>query len=327
MPSRIEDYAVIGNCETLALIGRDGSIDSLCLPRFDSPARFAALLGEPKHGRWLIAPATDDARVTRRYLGDTLVLETVFRTANGAACLIDFMARREGACDVVRLVRGLQGDVAMRMELIARFDYGAIVPWVSRQEDGRLRFVAGPDRLLLDTNVGTRGEDFRTLAEFTVSAGQETSFVLNWSPSFASAPPALRAADALGQVQAFWSNWVTAHDQGRRLRLGNRAGQREGRQVRGAGFDRRTAAESPTRQDPDPEARLPGRRHGDGGEFELDLRRRGGARHDAGERGRKARRKTARPHRRPFDTRSRAEQVPDRADRRAEKAVRQDRLE
>src|SRR5271167_4090559 len=110
MPSRIEDYAVIGNCETLALIGRDGSIDWLCLPRFDSPACFAALLGEPKHGRWLIAPANGDARVTRRYCGDTLILETVFRTASGAACLIDFMARREGACDIVRLVRGLQGD-------------------------------------------------------------------------------------------------------------------------------------------------------------------------------------------------------------------------
>jgi len=112
MPSRIEDYAVIGNCETLALIGRDGSIDWLCLPRFDSPACFAALLGEPKHGRWLLAPASGDARATRRYCDDTLVLETVFRTASGAACLIDFMARREGACDIVRLVRGLQGDVA-----------------------------------------------------------------------------------------------------------------------------------------------------------------------------------------------------------------------
>ncbi len=211
MPSRIEDYAVIGNCESLALIGRDGSIDWLCLPRFDSSACFAALLGEPKHGRWLIGPAGGDARATRRYCGDTLVLETVFRTASGAACLIDFMARREGATDIVRLVRGLQGDVAMRMELIARFDYGSIVPWASRQEDGRLRFIAGPDRLLLDTNVKTRGEDFRTLAEFTVSAGQEASFVLNWSPSFTPAPAPLRAADALEQVQTFWSDWAAAH--------------------------------------------------------------------------------------------------------------------
>jgi GH15 family glucan-1,4-alpha-glucosidase len=212
MSSRIEDYAVIGNCETLALIGRDGSVDWLCLPRFDSPACFAALLGEPKHGRWLIAPTSSDVRVTRRYCGDTLVLETVFRTASGAAaCVIDFMARRDGACDIVRVVRGLQGDVAMRMELVARFDYGSIVPWVSRQEDGRLRFVAGPDRLLLDTNVATRGEDFRTLAEFTVSAGQETSFILNWSPSFTPAPPPLRGADALRQVHGFWSDWAAAH--------------------------------------------------------------------------------------------------------------------
>jgi GH15 family glucan-1,4-alpha-glucosidase len=211
MSSRIEDYAVIGNCETLALIGRGGSIDWLCLPRFDSPACFAALLGEPKHGRWLIAAASNEARVTRQYCGDTLILETVFRTASGAACLIDFMARREGACEIIRLVRGLQGDVPMRMELITRFDYGSIVPWVSRQNDGRLRFIAGPDRLLLDTNVATRGEDFRTVAEFSVSAGQEASFVLNWSPSFTPPPPALKGADALQQVQAFWSNWATAH--------------------------------------------------------------------------------------------------------------------
>ena len=211
MPSRIEDYAVIGNCELLALVGRDGSIDWLCLPRFDSPACFAALLGEPKHGRWLIAPADGEARVTRRYCGDTLVLETVFRTASGAACLTDFMARREGACDIVRLVRGLQGNVALRMELVARFDYGSIVPWASRQEDGRLQFIAGPDRLLLDTNVATRGENFRTLADFTVSAGQGASFVLNWSPSFTPPPPPLRGADALQQVQSFWSDWAAAH--------------------------------------------------------------------------------------------------------------------
>src|SRR5271167_2283326 len=121
MPSRIEDYAVIGNCETLALVGRDGSIDWLCLPRYDSAACFAALLGEPKHGRWLIAPAADDVRVSRRYCGDTLVLETVFRTASGAVSLVDFMSRRDGASDLVRLVRGLQGEVAMRMELVARF--------------------------------------------------------------------------------------------------------------------------------------------------------------------------------------------------------------
>ena len=201
---------MIGNCESLGLIGRDGSLDWLCLPRFDSPACFAALLGEPKNGRWLIGPVSDEVRVTRRYCGDTLVLETVFRTASGSASLTDFMTRREGACDVVRLVRGLQGDVAMRMELIARFDYGSIVPWVSRQEDGRLRLVAGPHRLLLDTNVKSRGEDLRTLAEFTVSAGQEASFVLNWSPSYTPAPAPLKAAEALKRIKGVWAEWASA---------------------------------------------------------------------------------------------------------------------
>ncbi len=210
MSNRIEDYAVIGNCETLALVGRDGSIDWLCLPRYDSAACFAALLGEPKHGRWLIAPAADDVRVSRRYCGDTLVLETVFRTASGAVSLVDFMSRRDGASDLVRLVRGLQGEVAMRMELVARFDYGAAVPWVSRQEDGRLQFIAGPDRLLLDAAIATGGEDFRTLAEFTVAAGREASFVLSWSPSFRAPPERLGAADALRQVESFWSGWAAA---------------------------------------------------------------------------------------------------------------------
>jgi Trehalase-like, N-terminal/Glycosyl hydrolases family 15 len=211
MSSRIEDYAVIGNCETLGLVGRDGSMDWLCLPRFDSPACFAALLGEPKNGRWLIGPASDEVQATRRYCGDTLILETVFRTASGSASLTDFMARRKGACDIVRIVRGLQGAVSMRMELIARFDYGSVVPWVSRQEDGRLRFVAGPHRLLLDTNVKTRGEDLRTVAELTVSAGQEASFVLNWSPSYTPAPAPLKAADALKHVKDFWSDWVRSY--------------------------------------------------------------------------------------------------------------------
>src|SRR5271169_5733133 len=166
MPLPIENYALIGDCHTAALVGNNGSIDWLCLPRFDSAACFAALLGEPKHGRWLIAPPMEEARVTRRYRGDTLILETVFRTENGAVCLIDFMHLRDGASDLVRLVLGLQGEVSMRMELVVRFDYGSVIPWVSKQEDGRLQFIAGPDRLLLDTSVSTRGEDFRTLAEF-----------------------------------------------------------------------------------------------------------------------------------------------------------------
>jgi GH15 family glucan-1,4-alpha-glucosidase len=209
MPSRIEDYAVIGNCETLALVGRDGSIDWLCLPRFDSSACFSALLGESKHGRWLIAPAANDVRVTRRYCGDTLILETVFRTGEGAVSVTDFMFRRDGASDLVRLIRGLQGEVAMRMELVVRFDYGSVIPWVSQQEDGRVQFTAGPDRLLLDTKVATRGEDFRTLSEFTIGTGQETSFMLTWAPSFRPAPaPLASAGEALRSVESLWSGWA-----------------------------------------------------------------------------------------------------------------------
>jgi GH15 family glucan-1,4-alpha-glucosidase len=211
MPNRIEDYAVIGNCETVALVGRDGSIDWLSLPRFDSAACFSALLGEPKHGRWLIAPAEKDFGATRRYRDDTLILETMFRTEHGAACLIDFMTRRDGSSELVRLVRGLEGEVAMRMELIARFDYGAVTPWVTRQDDGRLLFIAGPERLLLDTAAPTRGEDFRTLSEFSVGAGQEVSFVLNWSPSFRSPPAPLQAAETLKRVESSWSDWVAAY--------------------------------------------------------------------------------------------------------------------
>ena len=168
MALRIEDYAIIGNCETAALVGRDGSIDWLCLPRFDSGACFAALLGGPEHGRWLVAPAEDDdVQVTRRYLDNTLVLETVFTTPHGSVSLTDFMYRRDGASELVRIVRGLQGEVPMRTELVVRFDYGSVVPWVSQQEDGRLQFIAGPDSLLLDTSVQTRGEDLRTVGDFT----------------------------------------------------------------------------------------------------------------------------------------------------------------
>jgi GH15 family glucan-1,4-alpha-glucosidase len=208
MASRIEDYAIIGNCETTALVGRDGSIDWMGLPRFDSAACFAALLGNSEHGRWLIAPIEPHAHVTRRYLGHTLILETTFETQDGAVSIIDFMGRRDGVSDVVRLVKGIRGTVAMRTELVVRFDYGGVVPWVSRQEDGRLQFIAGPDRLLLDTQVDMRGEDMRTVGEFAVGAGQEVGFTLSWTLSFRPAPPRLDAADALSQVEGFWSDWI-----------------------------------------------------------------------------------------------------------------------
>ncbi len=213
MPLRIEDYAVIGNCETAALVGRDGSIDWLCVPRFDSAACFSALLGGPEHGRWLIAPADKESEVARRYLDNTLILETVFTTADGSISLTDFMYRRNGSSELVRIVRGLQGDVPMRTELVVRFDYGSVVPWVSQQEDGRLQFVAGPDRVLLQTPVPTRGEDMRTVGDFTLREGEEASFVLNWSPSFRAAPPPLSGealADANKQVHSFWTGWAAA---------------------------------------------------------------------------------------------------------------------
>jgi GH15 family glucan-1,4-alpha-glucosidase len=214
MPLRIEDYAVIGNCETAALVGRNGSIDWLCLPRFDSSACFSALLGGPEHGRWLIAPTQNDVEITRRYLSNTLILETVFTTTNGSVSLTDFMYRRNGSSELVRIVRGLQGEVSMRTELVVRFDYGTIVPWVSQQQDGRLLFIAGPDRVLVDTNIPTRGEGLRTVGDFSVREGEEASFVLNWSPSFRAAPPPFSGeelAEARKQVHSFWTSWATAY--------------------------------------------------------------------------------------------------------------------
>lgn len=210
MGSRIEDYAVIGNCETMALVGRDGSIDWLGLPRFDSPACFAALLGDSRNGRWLIAPVAEDASVTRKYRDSTLILETTFETGDGAVCIVDFMARREGISDVVRVVKGIRGTVEMRTDLVVRYGYGSAIPWVSRLDDGRLQLVAGPDRLLLDTAVPLRGEDMRTVGKFEVKAGEEISFILSWSPSFRTVPAPLHATDALAQVESFWSEWVAA---------------------------------------------------------------------------------------------------------------------
>jgi GH15 family glucan-1,4-alpha-glucosidase len=169
MPSRFEDYALVGDCETAAFVGRDGSIDWLCFPRFDSAACFAALLGTPDHGRWLLAPADHVRHVRRRYRDGTLVLETEYETDGGAVTLVDCMPPRSAAGHVVRLVEGTRGQVPMRMELVIRFDYGSIVPWVRRTDQGLLA-VGGSDAVRLSTPVDVRGEDFRTVAEFTVSA-------------------------------------------------------------------------------------------------------------------------------------------------------------
>lgn len=207
MAQLIEDYALIGNCETAALVGRDGSIDWLGLPRFDSAACFAALLGSPDNGRWSIAPMDGLARSTRQYRGDTLVLETLFDTEAGSVRVVDFMSRREGATDVVRLVQGIRGTVPMRTELLVRFDYGSVVPWVSHQPNQPLELVAGPDKLILDTEVTLRGENMHTVGEFNVRAGEELGFTLTWTPSFRSRPAALDRQDALRRTEAFWLDW------------------------------------------------------------------------------------------------------------------------
>ncbi|MEK0084827.1 glycoside hydrolase family 15 protein [Benzoatithermus flavus] len=207
MPLRIEDYALIGDCETAALVGRDGSIDWLCWPRFDSGACFAALLGRPEHGRWLVAPADPDAGASRRYLPGTLVLETEFTTEDGSVAVVDFMPLRSRVSDLIRLVIGRRGKVEMRTELILRFDYGSIVPWVSRLEDGALRAVAGPDMTVLRTPVPLRGEDLTTRGSFTVAEGERIPFVLTWAPSHLPPPGAIDPEQALADTEEFWREW------------------------------------------------------------------------------------------------------------------------
>jgi GH15 family glucan-1,4-alpha-glucosidase len=214
MPARIEDYALIGNQETVALVARDGSIDWMGMPRFDSPACFCALLGTPDNGRWLLRPAAEEARVTRRYRDGSMVLETLFETADGAVVVIDFMARRDGVSDLARVVRAVRGRVAMRTELIVRFDYGLLVPWVSRAADGRLHFVAGPDRLTLATPIALRGEDLRTVGEFTLSEGEQMDFALTWSPSWRADSPKPDIPAALAQVDAQWRGWCASLGRG-----------------------------------------------------------------------------------------------------------------
>jgi GH15 family glucan-1,4-alpha-glucosidase len=207
MSERIEDYAVIGNCETMALVSRGGSIDWLCVNRFDRGACFAALLGDPSNGRWLIAPQDANARISRRYRDKTLILETTFETADGIVCLTDFMYRRDAVGDLVRLVRGVRGKVAMRTELIVRFEYGSRIPWVTRCDDGRLKLVSGPDRIMLDTPVELKGEDMRTVGNFCVSEGDEVPFMFSRSLSYRKDPEKLDTAEALERVEKFWKGW------------------------------------------------------------------------------------------------------------------------
>lgn len=208
MSSGIEDYALVGDCETAALVGRDGSIDWLCWPRFDSGACFAAILGTPEHGRWKIAPASPVKHTMRRYRKSSLILETDFGTAQGAVTLIDFMPLREKQSDLVRLVRGRRGQVRMQMELSLRFDYGQSVPWVTRMDDGSLRAIAGPNMAVLRTSAPIRGEDLKTVSEFTVHEGETVPFVLTYGASHLSLPEPIDPEASLQKTEAFWREWT-----------------------------------------------------------------------------------------------------------------------
>lgn len=209
MSEKIENYALIGDCETAALVGRNGSIDWLCWPAFDSDACFAAILGTHKNGRWLVTPSDDVTTISRRYLGDTLILETRFETKSGTVALIDFMPPRGKASDIVRLVRGVSGTVKMRMELVIRFGFGIDIPWVHRGEDRSLLAVAGHDMTVLRTPVETRGQDLTTVAEFVVNAGETVPFVLTYGPSHLDPPEPIDPDIALQETETFWNDWCS----------------------------------------------------------------------------------------------------------------------
>jgi GH15 family glucan-1,4-alpha-glucosidase len=206
MALRIEDYALIGDCNTAALVGRDGSIDWLCWPRFDSAACFAALLGTVDNGRWIISPTRPVLRLTRRYRPGTLVLETEFETETGRAAVIDFMPPGDGA-HLVRMVKGLAGRVEIHAEVLIRFNYGATVPWVDRLDDGVISAIAGPERVALRTPVPLFGEDLRTVGDFVVEAGASIPFVLSYGRSIEAPPPALDPYRALARTETFWREW------------------------------------------------------------------------------------------------------------------------
>lgn len=206
MPQSIQDYGLIGDCHTAALVGRDGSIDWLCFPDFDSPACFAALLGAPGHGRWLVAPATPVRNTRRRYRPGTLILETEFETDTGAVRVTDCMPVADGRRDVLRVVEGLRGRVAMRMELIIRFDYGSIVPWV-RHTDGALLATAGPDTLELHSDVDVHGENMTTVAAFGVDEAERRFFSLNFRPSHEATQSAIDPVTALAAAEGYWREW------------------------------------------------------------------------------------------------------------------------
>jgi GH15 family glucan-1,4-alpha-glucosidase len=204
----IEDYAVIGDCKTAALVGRNGSIDWLCWPRFDSAACFAALLGHSKHGRWSIGPAGEVTNASRSYVNDTVVLETVFETADGSVALIDFMAMNQPDSTLVRIVEGRRGRVSMRMNLMLRFDYGSSVPWVYRleEENGNIA-IAGPNLVVLRSSVELRGEGLSTAANFDIEPRQRVAFAMSYGLSHKPPPAAIDCEEALAKTHTFWRQW------------------------------------------------------------------------------------------------------------------------
>lgn len=206
MSIRIEDYALIGDCCSGALVSRDGSIDWLCLPRFDSGACFASLLGTCEHGRWQIRPS-GPYEVARRYRGDTLILETEFKTSEGSVVVIDFMPPRTAHPDLVRMVVGKSGRTKMNFEFVLRPDYGSLIPWV-RKVDGGIRAIAGPDGFQLTSDVELHGENFKTVAEFEVEAGETVSFVMTWFPSHLKPARRIIPDQALTETEGWWHRWA-----------------------------------------------------------------------------------------------------------------------
>ena len=219
MASRIEDYALLGDCRSAALVSRDGSVDWLCLPRFDSAALFAALLGDDSHGHWRIAPAEDDYRVHRRYLGDSMVLETTFETATGVCRLLDGMLLDRSDAALVRIVEGVRGEVALAMDLTIRFDYGSVVPWVRATGTRSFHAIAGPDAVEFVSPVEIENRDFRTRAEFTVRAGDRLPFQLLWHPSNHDGGERIEdpgaALDATVRTWERWADRCTLAGEGR----------------------------------------------------------------------------------------------------------------
>jgi GH15 family glucan-1,4-alpha-glucosidase len=206
--AKIEDYALLSDLHTAALVSASGSIDWLCLPRFDSPAAFAALLGDDQAGHWTLSPAEAGARATRRYAGNTVVLETDWTTATGAVRVIDFMPPRADNPHVVRIVAGLDGEVAMRSTLRLRFDYGREVPWI-RRVDREIHAIAGPNRVRLASGVPLSGDQWETLADFTVRKGDRVPFIMSWTPSYEPAMPYADAEQALDTTMEFWTDWFS----------------------------------------------------------------------------------------------------------------------